>query len=40
MCEGGQGYPLIAGRALLPGAWLVNCLESGVTEGAVRKMAL
>ena len=25
--------------ALLPGAWLVNCLESGVTERAVRRMA-
>lgn len=26
--------------ALLSGAWLVNCLESGVVEGAVSKMAL
>lgn len=24
---------------LLSGAWLVNCLESGVVEGAVSKMA-
>ena len=26
-------------RALLPGAWLVNCLESGVAEGAVSEKA-
>lgn len=25
--------------ALLPGAWLVNCLESGVVAGAVSKTA-